>query len=113
MRHPDFPGRNVMTGGPAPLKKTDEELILMSFTTCCPEHPEVLRCLRTGYPNREEKDAPVCDICGCGLYDTVFIVEGDNLCPECFLEWLEDYMRTNTEDVADALGVDWYREARD
>ena len=81
----------------------------MSFTTCCPEHPEVLRCLRTGYPFREDTREPVCGQCGAELRDTVFVVEGREICGDCFQEWLADYTRTNATDVADALCVEHYR----
>ena len=39
--------------------------------------------------------------------DSVYIIDGKEVCKECFLEWLADYASTNPREVADALSVGW------
>ena len=78
----------------------------MSFTTCCPEHPEILRCMDCGYPRGGRAKAPLCEECACRMYGRVFVIEGHEICDDCFRDWLDDYASTNIEDVADALDVE-------
>lgn len=48
------------------------------------EHPDITQCLRTGYPLRRTRPAPVCDLCGCDI-DTEEYLEifGKMICWDC------------------------------
>ena len=72
-----------------------------------PEHPEIDRCLSTGYPNVEERKVITCVDCDKELYgdDAVFIWDGEYLCEECVLERIEENYPIKT--IAELLGIAW------
>lgn len=80
----------------------------MSFTTCCPEHPAIARTLATGYPDGEGW-ARECPQCGGDMSAEVYMIDGVEVCADCFKDWLVDYFSTNADDIADALGVEHHR----
>ena len=41
---------------------------------------------------------PICDFCGCELYDKFYRVNGDKLCPDCFND---AYRETNLIEYED------------
>lgn len=72
-----------------------------------PEHPEIDRCLSTGYPNGEERTAISCVDCDNELSgdDAVFIWDGEYLCEKCVLERIEENYPIKT--IAELLGIAW------
>lgn len=72
-----------------------------------PEHPEIARCLATGYPHPERHNTILCVDCGAELAgkDTVFIWDGENLCEDCVKDRIEENIDTQT--LAESLGIPW------
>lgn len=71
------------------------------------EHPEIARCLATGYPNGDKRTAISCVDCEKELSgdDAVFIWDGECLCEECILERIEENYPIKT--IAELLGIAW------
>ena len=67
-----------------------------------PDAPEIRETERTGYPYPQIK---LCPWCGEDAGDKTYNIEGENVCVDCFTEWLQDYLHTNPDDVAAALSV--------
>lgn len=72
------------------------------------DHPDIHAALESGYPLYTRQS--ICPRCGYDLGDKSFEVDGENLCLQCFSEWVNDYLRTNPEEVADALFIDVHVE---
>lgn len=72
-----------------------------------PEHPEIARCLATGYPYPEGRNVIHCDDCECVLSgeDTVYDWDGDCLCEDCVKERIEE--NYDIKDIAELLGIQW------
>lgn len=72
-----------------------------------PEHPEIARALKTGYPAKEDSKAIHCVDCETILaeHDTVYIFDGDYLCEKCVMERIEETIPVKT--IAEAVGIDW------
>ena len=69
-----------------------------------PDHPEIARALRTGYPRPYRY--VLCADCGGEFSEdhTMYISGGDLICGKCLLDRiLENY---DTDDLAEALGVE-------
>ena len=66
-----------------------------------PDHPEIARTLRTGYPYPLK--TLFCADCGCELTGDIFISDGDVICADCLKErLLESY---SIDDLADAFDI--------
>lgn len=67
-----------------------------------PDAPDIRETERSGYPYHRIK---LCPWCGEDVGDKTYNVEGDDICPECFAEWVQDYLSTNPDELAAALCV--------
>ena len=67
------------------------------------DHPSIRSAERTGYPTRSRQR--LCPWCGEDIGDKSFNIEGDQVCADCFEEWVRDYLHTNPEEIAAALSV--------
>lgn len=67
------------------------------------DHPDVARALRTGYPDAGA-GRHYCAGCGAELTDA-YIAEGEELCVDCFRDWVLEYASTDPAAVAAALKV--------
>ena len=67
------------------------------------DHPSIRSAERTGYPTRSRQR--LCPWCGEDIGDKTFCIENDQVCTDCFEEWVRDYLHTNPEDIAAALSV--------
>lgn len=68
-----------------------------------PEHPEVARCLATGYPHPLRPEVTCCD-CGKSMnYDDSFNWDGDIICEMCLKERIDENF--NISEIAGALGI--------
>ena len=68
-----------------------------------PDAPDIRAAERTGYPAYPK--LKLCPWCGEDAGDKTYNVEGDDVCPECFAEWVQDYLSTNPDELAAALCV--------
>lgn len=68
------------------------------------DHPDIRAALESGYPGYAHQR--LCPCCGYDLGEKGFEVDGEDICLPCFTEWVNDYLSSNPEDVADALGID-------
>lgn len=66
-----------------------------------PEHPEIARTLRTGYPHSCQ--ALFCTDCGRELTDAVYISDGDTVCEGCTRDQILD--NHDTAELAAAFGI--------
>lgn len=55
---------------------------------------------------------PVCTKCDAEINphkyedcEQYYLVEGENMCKDCFKDWLLDWIQTNLDEVAFAIGV--------
>lgn len=71
-----------------------------------PEHPEIARCLATGYPHPLRPDVTCCD-CNKVLAgdDTVYIWDGEAVCDDCVRDRINESIDTQT--LAECLGIKW------
>jgi len=69
-----------------------------------PDHPEIRAVERCGYPPHQKPPA-ACPLCAGDLGERAYELEGEYVCRDCFTGWVQDYLRTNPEDVARALFV--------
>lgn len=70
-----------------------------------PEHPEIARCLVTGYPGKCEESKMV-ECCDCETeisFDDSYDWDGDLVCAECLEERIKESF--NIEDIAKLIGV--------
>lgn len=67
------------------------------------DHPSIRSAERTGYPARSHQR--LCPWCGEDVGEKTYNIEGDDICPECFAEWVQDYLSTNPDELAAALCV--------
>lgn len=70
-----------------------------------PEHPEIARCMATGYPHICKPTQKV-DCCDCGKtmeFDDSFDWDGDIICAGCLKGRIEENF--NIEDIAKLIGV--------
>ena len=67
------------------------------------DHPSIRSAERTGYPG--ESHQRLCPWCGEDIGDKSYSIENDQVCADCFEEWVRDYLHTNPEDIAAALSV--------
>ena len=74
------------------------------------EHPDIKRALATGYACEPEfgRDCPWCEG---DIGNVVYNIEGDEVCEDCFKEWMIDLLNTSPGEVARYLGVDTVRVA--
>lgn len=74
-----------------------------------PDHPEIARCLETGYPNLPNTKAIRCDDCEKDMddNDTLYIWEGRHICGECLKECIEEAYPIET--LAEELNIDWVK----
>lgn len=70
----------------------------------CLEHPAITRTLRTGYPY-PLRDGSACAFCGEPIDGKTYEIDCGEACIPCFIEWVNDYLITNPDDVAKALNV--------
>lgn len=72
-----------------------------------PEHPEIARTLKTGYPVKEDSNEIRCVDCEIILAedDAVYIWDGDYLCEKCLMERIEEQIPIKT--IAEAIGIVW------
>lgn len=72
-----------------------------------PDHPEIARAMRTGYPYPAPAESLECTDCGADLVgdDEVYDWDTDLVCEDCFLDRLL-YLTPN--EKAKRLGVDHY-----
>ena len=68
-----------------------------------PDAPDIRAAERTGYAAYPK--IKLCHWCGEDIGDKSFNIEGDQVCADCFEEWVMDYLHTNPEDIAAALSV--------
>lgn len=68
-----------------------------------PDAPDIRAAERTGYPDYPK--IKLCPWCGEDAGDKTYNVEDDDICPECFAEWVKDYLSTNPDELAAALCV--------
>lgn len=67
-----------------------------------PDAPDIRETERSGYPYHRIK---LCPWCGEDIGDKSYSIENDQICVECFDEWVRDYLHTNPDEVAAALSV--------
>lgn len=67
------------------------------------DHPAIRSAERTGYP--DESHQRLCPWCGEDIGDKSYGIENDQVCSDCFEEWVRDYLHTNPDQVAAALSV--------
>ena len=74
------------------------------------EHPDITKTLETGYPNKPDfgRDCPWCEA---DIGKVIYNVEGDEVCEDCFKEWMIDKINTNPGEVAQYLRIDTVRVA--
>ena len=68
------------------------------------DHPTIREIELTGYP-LDINDSGECPFCHGAQGDWVFVLDGEPVCQECFLDWVKDYTSTNPREVATALAV--------
>lgn len=78
----------------------------MNFTECCPEHPEVARALRDGYPHGNDDFVRCCPECDAEMTRIMYRLDGRYVCEECFLEWLREYAAENPAGAALDMGIE-------
>ncbi len=65
------------------------------------EHPDITQCLRTGYPYRRVRQAPICGICGFDIdTDKYLEIFGKMICWDCVEKnerYTEDWSHDNDE----------------
>ena len=73
------------------------------------DHPAIRDAERTGYPGYSHPLRTavqrICPWCGEDIGDKSYSIENDQICVECFDEWVRDYLHTNPDEVAAALSV--------
>ena len=67
------------------------------------DHPVIRSAERTGYPDCTHQR--LCPWCGEDIGDKSYGIENDQVCSDCFEEWVRDYLHTNPDEVAAALSV--------
>lgn len=67
------------------------------------DHPSIRSAERTGYT--DETHQRLCPWCGEDIGDKSYSIENDQVCSDCFEEWVRDYLHTNPDQVAAALSV--------
>lgn len=67
------------------------------------DHPSIRSAERTGYPGYSHQR--LCPWCGEDIGEKSYSIENDQICAECFDEWVRDYLHTNPDEVAAALSV--------
>jgi len=71
-----------------------------------PDAPEIQQAMRTGENGYSYSPEPpaLCSDCGEPIWDWAFEFEGCTICRDCCRERLIDYMDTNFQEAARALG---------
>ena len=67
------------------------------------DHPAIRSAERTGYPDCTHQR--LCPWCGEDIGEKTYGIENDQICADCFEEWVRDYLHTNPDQVAAALSV--------
>ncbi len=68
-----------------------------------PDHPDIRAAERTGYADYPK--IKLCPRCGEDIGAKSYEVDGEEICRFCFIEWVEDYMSTDLDQVAGALNI--------
>lgn len=70
-----------------------------------PDDPAIRHIEDRGYPQYIPEEEP-CPLCGEALGELRFEVDNELICVHCFHDWVLSYLRTNPEQLAEALSVD-------
>lgn len=68
------------------------------------DHPIIRSLEAAGFPD-EPAEIAECPYCHGAQGEWVFILDGEPVCQDCFLDWVKDYTTTNPHEVATALAV--------
>lgn len=78
----------------------------MNFTECCPEHPDIARTLRDGYPDGDDDGVRCCPLCDAEMSRIMYRLNGEDVCEDCFRERVIDYVDENPIGLAADLGIE-------
>lgn len=72
------------------------------------EHPVITKILETGYPGGADTSKE-CPWCGGNIEEVLFSVENDEICVECFKDYIRDMVSMEPKKVAALMRIDTAR----
>lgn len=74
-----------------------------------PDHPDIRQAESTGYP-AGFRPVRACPQCGGDMSPTRYVLDGLEVCEDCFGDWLRERIGSDLREAADRMGIRYIQE---